>query len=147
MATNTGGAVYAGRLLDAWERHADDDLTAVFSRGQVPDGLAGLASVREIGGRVSSRELGSGRREGAVGYLPEHDPRTAAASVDRILDLHLRMPGLIKELRPEVAFFPGNSMPAIPVGVPAVAAVQLMLSWHYPRQLSTARRVYARYAV
>lgn len=147
MATNTGGAVYAGRLLDAWERNGEDDLTAVFSRGQVPEPLSGIESVREIGGRVSSREWGGSRGEGAVGYMPEHDPRTMAASVDRIVDLHLRLPGLIKQLRPEVVFFPGNSMPVAKVEAPAVAAVQLMLSWHYPRQLSGARRLYARYAV
>lgn len=146
MGTNTGGAVYATHLVRGWEG-TGDEITAVFSSGQVPAALAGAGSVLEIGGRMTGRAAqGDGRRSGA-GYSPEDDPRTRAGSLDRVVDLQLRVPRLISARRPDVAYFPGNSMPlAAPREVPVVAAVQSMLPFHYPSQLGRTRRVYARLA-
>lgn len=156
MSTNTGGATYAGNLLPLWERVGEDRLHAVFSSGQVPPMLAGLTCAEELESdrRATALHAFSERMRrapdasgDALGYAAGRDPATRGGSVDRIIDLQLRIPRMLAGGDFDVAYFPGNSMPfRLRGGTPTVLAIRLLLAFHYPGQLPPARQVYSRLA-
>jgi glycosyltransferase involved in cell wall biosynthesis len=122
---DTGGATYASYFLPTWSAQFDEDeLTSVFSHGQAPPSLAGVAGVVECeasGGPVKLDQL--------------------------LLDRHLALRRHFAGTASEVAYFPGNFVTAaLPRGLPVVVAVRSLLQYRYPSQLSRLRGVYRRAA-
>src|SRR4051812_26535429 len=121
MLSNTGGSTYPHYMLPRWVAHPDDDVTAFFSRGQLPAALAVLPGVVELRGST---------------------PNT---SLNRGLDLHVKLRREIARRAPDVAYFPGNAIPFGPrLGVPTVVAMRSTLVFNYPGQLTPVWRTYLR---
>jgi len=123
MSTDPGGATYANYMLPLWAREAEDELVAVFSRGQLPARLARLDCAREL------------------------DRAVGPPGIGRALDLHLALPLEVKSANPDAVLFPGNfASIGVPSRIPTVAVLGSALSYHYPGQIDRARRAYRRIA-
>lgn len=120
---DTGGATYARNMLPRWAERAEDTVTALFSGGQIPSELATLDCTVET------------------------PPRRTSAGTGRVFDLHVALRRELLARDVDVAFFPGNFVSAtMPSSVPSVVAVRSALHYHYPAQLTSARRIYRRAA-
>jgi glycosyltransferase involved in cell wall biosynthesis len=116
---NEGGRTYVEYFLPLWAARHANELQAVFSRGEVPPSLVGEEYVRQIPTAI-------GRSAGR-----------------RLSDLHVALPKLVRQIRPDVAYFPNNVLSiGLPRNLPAVVAVRATMHYHYPRQFTRSRRSY-----
>jgi glycosyltransferase involved in cell wall biosynthesis len=116
-----GGRTYPSYMLPRWQAHACDELFAYFSSGQIPEQLR------------------------TCHFITEFPRVTRWPPGQRFIDLNVRIPVRAIQLRPDVVYFPGSLMSLrLPPGARSVVSVRATVVYHYPYQLSAARRRYLR---
>jgi glycogen(starch) synthase len=123
IVRNPGGRTYARYLLGGWRARYGREFSAAFSSGEVPSEFSGADWVREL------------------------PPSLGSISARRLWDLQVGVPRLVRAIRPDAVYFPGNVISlALPRDLPKVVAVRGTVAFHYPGQFGWARTAYLRAA-
>jgi glycosyltransferase involved in cell wall biosynthesis len=126
LGSDTGGNTFSNYFLSGWQsQFASDETVAVFSDGQVPQTIKNSSLL-----------------------VVEGSKRKRLSAADRVIDRHVMVRKQLALDSPDVVYFPMNFIAAgLGRDVPVVAGVQSLLHYHYPSQITRARRVYRRLAI